>query len=89
VSKECPGKVSIENRVPAILKDVRKSESLCELTFESELGKVVSLITTEAYDNLGLELGCEATMLLRGIDINITPVIETLLAPTRIDYANK
>jgi len=89
VSKECPGKVSIENRLSATLIDVRQNESLCELTFDSELGRVVSLITTEAYDNLGLELECEATMLLRGVDITLTPLVESLLSPTRIDYANK
>jgi len=84
VSKECPGKVSIENRVAAKLKDVRKNDSLCELTFESGLGEVVSLITTQAYDNLGLELECDATMLLRGVDINLEP----LLLDPRTQYAN-
>jgi ABC-type molybdate transport system ATPase subunit len=74
VSKECPGKVSIENRISAKLKDVRQSESLCELTFESDIGDVVSLITNDAYDNLGLVLECKATMLLRGVDINIEPI---------------
>lgn len=85
VSKECPGKVSIENRLPATLKEVRKSDSLCELTFDSDLGRVVSLITSHAYDNLGLEEGCRATMLLRGVDINLEPQ----LIPIDIDKYNK
>ncbi|MFT5661155.1 MAG: molybdopterin-binding protein [Sulfurimonas sp.] len=88
VSKECPGRVSIENRLSATLKDVRKSESLCELTFDSSLGKVISLITTDAYENLGLELECKATILLRGIDIKISPVIESVFSETRTKYAN-
>lgn len=73
VSRECPGKISIENAVPATLEGVRERASLCELTFDSGLGRVVSLITTKAYENLGLEPGCKATMLLRGIDINLEP----------------
>ncbi len=73
VSKGCPGKVSIENRLPGTLKEVRKGESLCELTFECDAGNVVSLITAHAYDELGLEKGCRATMLLRGVDINLEP----------------
>lgn len=85
VSKDCPGKVSIENRLPAKLTDVRKGVSLCELTFESEMGKVVSLITAQAYDELGLEEGCRATMLLRGIDINLEPV----LVPLDLDKYSK
>lgn len=73
VSKECPGKISIENSLPATLKEVRENSSLCELTFDSELGSVISLITASAYENLGLEPGCRATMLLRGVDINLEP----------------
>jgi molybdate transport system regulatory protein len=78
VSKECPGRVSIENRLPGTLKSVRKNASLCELTFECELGKVVSLITEHAYESMGLEQGCRATMLLRGVDINLEPVVEPM-----------
>jgi ABC-type molybdate transport system ATPase subunit len=73
VSKECPGRVSIENKLPVVLKEMRQSESLCELTFDTQMGKVVSLITQEAYDDLGLELECDATMLVRGVDIKIEP----------------
>ncbi len=75
ISKECPGKISIENALPATLKEVRENASLCELTLESDVGSVVSLITSSAYENLGLEPGCRATMLLRGIDINIEPAL--------------
>jgi ABC-type molybdate transport system ATPase subunit len=75
VSKECPGKVSIENKLPVTLKATRQNESLCELTFESEIGKVVSLITEDAYTELGLETDCSATMLVRGVDISIEPIL--------------
>jgi len=88
VSKECPGKVSIENRIPSTLIDVRKSESLCELTLESEIGVVVSLITTDAYENLVLEKECEATILLRGIDITLEPLIAPAEILSRIKDAN-
>ena len=73
ISKECPGKVSIENRVPGTLQRIRSKDSLCELTFESDIGKVVSLITEQACQELGLEVGCRATMLLRGVDIHLEP----------------
>lgn len=75
VSKECPGKVSIENRIPATLKSMREGDSLCELTFDSDIGAVVSLITSRACQDLDLSEGCEATMLLRGIDANIEPIL--------------
>lgn len=78
VSKECPGKVSIENRVSATLKEVRNAQSLCELTFDSPVGKVVALITADAYDELGLEKDCKATMLLRAVDINLDPILKPM-----------
>ena len=85
VAKEFPGKISIENRVPATLKAVRKNASLCELTFESALGSVVSLITAHAYDNLGLETNCRATMLLRGVDIGVEPVVISMSADMALE----
>jgi len=78
VSKECPGKVSIENRVAGRLNDIRTNDSLCELTFESDLGEVVALITELAFDELDLKKECEATMLMRGVDISIEPHIDSL-----------
>ena len=74
ISKNCPGKVSIENRLSAVLKEVRKNKSLCELSLESDIGDIISLITCRAYDELELEKGCKATLLLRGVDIKLEPV---------------
>lgn len=75
VSKECPGKVSIENTLPVTLQCVRKSSSLCELTLKNrDFGEIISLITSNAYDKLELQEGCSATMLLRGTDIKIEPI---------------
>ena len=75
LSKDCPGKVSIENTLPVTLQNVRTSNSLCELTLESGMGKVVSLITMNAYEKLELTQGCKATMLLRGTDITLEPIL--------------
>ena len=76
VSKDCPGDVSIENKVPGILKETRRNDLLCELSFDSVIGKVVSLISSQSYDAMQLEEGCEATILIRGIDIRLEPVLD-------------
>jgi molybdopterin-binding protein len=79
VSKDCPGKVSIENTLPVTLQCVRKNNSLCELTLKnSDFGEIISLITSSAYDKLELREGCSATMLLRGTDIKIEPMDDPL-----------
>lgn len=79
LSKDCPGKVSIENMLPVTLQNVRRNNSLCELTLNnSDFGDIISLITANAYDKLDLQEGCKATMLLRGIDIKLEPLLEDL-----------
>jgi len=78
VAKDCAKKVSVENCIPATLINVRKNEPLCELTFDSDIGKVVSLITIDAYEALELESDNSVTMLMRGIDINIDPILQNL-----------
>jgi ABC-type molybdate transport system ATPase subunit len=79
LSKDCPGKVSIENTLPVTLQNVRRNNSLCELTLNnSDFGDIISLITANAYDKLDLQEGCKATMLLRGIDIKLEPLLEDL-----------
>ncbi|MEN8728053.1 MAG: TOBE domain-containing protein [Sulfurovum sp.] len=92
VGTACNGKVSIENRIPATLHLIRKKGSLCELKFNSELGEVVSLMTEKAFDELELDVGSKATVLLREIDISLEPYIEALniedFMNTRIKVAN-
>jgi len=76
VSKECTGRVSIENKIPGVLKEVRSNDFLCELSFDTAVGKIVSLIPFKSYEEMGLEEGCEATMLIRGVDVRLEPVID-------------
>ena len=78
VSTDCPVRVSIENRLCGTLSGIRRGQSLCELTFECALGKVVSLITEHACEDLELEPGCEATMLLRGVDVGLEPLSDPI-----------
>lgn len=90
VSKECPGKVSIENKVPGTITKMRSNGSLCELTFDSCVGKVVSLITEAARDELGLEEGGDATMLIRGVDMHLEPIVEPMdLEPFKPETGTK
>jgi ABC-type molybdate transport system ATPase subunit len=77
VGKACNGKISIENRIPAVLDQVRTKGTMCELTFQSDIGKIVSLMTQKSYEELQLEKGEKATILLREIDISLEPYFES------------
>ncbi len=82
IGKACNGKVSIENRIPATLKQLRTNCSLCEVKFDSKIGDIVSLITQNAFDELQLDIGSQVTILLREIDINVEPCVK----PVHLDH---
>ena len=76
VGKACNGKVSIENRIPAVLTSARTKSSLCISKFNSQLGEVISLMPQSAFDELELEEGNRATILVSEMDIDIEPYID-------------
>ncbi len=78
IGRACNGKVSIENRIPATLKQIRTNGLLCEVKFDSVIGEVVSLITQNAFDELQLDVDSNVTILLREIDINLEPYLEPM-----------
>lgn len=92
VGKKCNGKISIENRIPAVLDLVRTKGTMCELTFDSEIGKIVSLMTQKSFEELQLEKEERATILLREIDIHLEPYLEPInideLLHSRMKVAN-
>jgi hypothetical protein len=92
VGKSCDGKVSIENRISSTLSLVRQKGTLCELTMESAIGKVVALMTEKSFKDLQISIGDETIILLREIDINLEPYFESIhidpLMNTRMKVAN-
>jgi len=85
VGTNCDGKVSIENRIPAKLLFTRTKDSLCELVFKSEMGEVVSLMTEKNFYQLKIDIGSEATLLLRDIDISLEPTQEAVNVDNFLD----
>jgi len=78
VGKECNGKISIENRIPSHLKQVRTKGTMCELTFDTKIGEVISLMTQKSFKELQIQDDEKATILLREIDIHLEPYTEPL-----------
>lgn len=74
------GSVSIENHLSGELQHFRKGVVLSEVSVDTPCGKLNSLITTDAFDRMGLCEGCEVTLLLKAVDIKLSPVpkVETL-----------
>lgn len=71
------GSVSIENHLSGELQHFRKGLVLSEVSVDTPCGKLNSLITTDAFDRMGLCEGCSVTLLLKAVDIKLMPVLDS------------
>ena len=69
------GSVSIENHISGELQHFRKGSVLSEVSIATPCGKLNSLITTDAFERMELCEGCNVTLLLKAVDIKLTPLI--------------
>lgn len=72
------GNVSIENYLLGKLDQFRKGDVLSEITVSTPCGRMNSLITTEAFNRMELCEGCNVTLLLKAVDIKLSPLLEPL-----------
>ena len=64
-------KLSTRNRLPGTIAEVVKGEAAAKVTMRVGDNHVVALITRESADELGLEVGQEATALVKATDVMI------------------
>ena len=64
-------KLSTRNRLPGTVIEVVKGEAAAKVTLQVGDNHVVSLITRESADELGLEPGKEVTTLFKATDVMI------------------
>lgn len=70
------GSVSIENRLNGELQHFRKGGVLSEVSVDTPCGRLNSLITTDAFERMGLCEGCDVTLLLKAVDIKLLPAAD-------------
>lgn len=71
------GSVSIENHLSGELQHFRKGTILSEVSVDTPCGKLNSLITTDAFERMELCEGCNVTLLLKAVDIKLTPLLDS------------
>jgi molybdopterin-binding protein len=71
------GSVSIENHLSGELQQFRKGVVLSEVSVDTPCGKFNSLITTDAFERMELCEGCNVTLLLKAVDIKLTPLLDS------------
>ena len=52
--------ISLRNKMPGKIIDIERGKLLAKLKLETKAGIIVSIITANAVENLGLEVGMEA-----------------------------
>jgi molybdopterin-binding protein len=63
--------LSTRNRLPGTITEVVKGEAAAKVALDVEGNKMVALITRESADELGLEVGQQATALVKATDVMI------------------
>ncbi len=64
-------KLSTRNRLPGTIIEVVKGAAAAKVTLQVGDNHVVALITRESADELGLEVGQQATALVKATDVMI------------------
>ncbi len=64
-------KLSTRNRLPGTITEVVKGEAAAKVTIRVGDNRMVALITRESVDELGLEVGQQATALVKATDVMI------------------
>ncbi|MDQ4106913.1 MAG: TOBE domain-containing protein, partial [Actinomycetota bacterium] len=64
-------KLSTRNRLPGTITEIVKGEAAAKVTLQVGDNHVVSLITRESADEMGLEVGQRATALVKATDVMV------------------
>ncbi len=64
-------KLSARNRLPGTIIEIVKGEAAAKVTMRVGDSHMVALITRESVDELGLEVGQQATALVKATDVMI------------------
>lgn len=64
-------KLSTRNRLPGTITEIVKGEAAAKITLQVGDNHVVSLITRESADEMGLEVGQQASALVKATDVMI------------------
>ena len=70
--------ISVENSIPATYSGCRKGEIFSEVRMHTACGELVSLVSTPVFEEMKLETGARVTALLKGSDIKLEPVFDSI-----------
>jgi molybdopterin-binding protein len=63
---------SARNKLPGVITAIKRGDVMCQVDMQVGDNHVVAVITTEAADDLGLEVGMEAIATFKSTSVMIT-----------------
>lgn len=64
-----PGRISIRNRLPATIAEIRTDETTADLRLDLAGSPLIARLTIDAVDDLGLKEGMEVTALIKAVAV--------------------
>ncbi|MBW8077526.1 MAG: hypothetical protein GJU76_05520 [Gallionella sp.] len=78
LAKNLSGQISLRNRVPGTVRDIRRGDILCEVVLERNGQTLTSIITTRAATRLALQIGDEVEALVKANEVSLVEVRDEL-----------
>jgi len=72
IARGLQGDVTISNRIASKVETIRRKPILTEVVLYSRAGSFTALITTRAFERLGLQEGDEVTALMKASDLYLS-----------------
>lgn len=78
LAKNLSGQISLRNRIPCIVREIRRGDILCEIQLERNGQILTSIITTRAVNRLALQSGDAVEALVKANEVSLLEVRDAL-----------
>ena len=78
LAKNLAGQISLRNRVPCTVREIRRGDILCEVLLERNGQMLTSIITTRAALRLDIQIGDKVEALVKANEVSLVEVRDEL-----------
>lgn len=78
LAKNLSGEISLRNRIPSIVREIRRGDILCEVILERNGQQLTSIITRRAANRLALQIGDAVEALVKANEVSLMEVRDAL-----------
>lgn len=57
--------ISLQNRIPATVSQIEQGQLICKLRLQTEMGEIISIISTNAVKNLALKVNSKVMAMIK------------------------